>query len=376
MARTLLFIHGTGVRTAGFAATMTLLHKKVAQHLPGWRIEGCNWGDAFGARLNLNGASIPGYDQSGNAAPALAASEQARWILLAADPLIELRTAPEEVALGGPPGPALWAGVQSLQQPAAARAVLQGLELADAWAPFHAALVQDPAWAGTVGALTLKGPAVNDKIARALTAAFQAHLRENGLPGLTHDGRDALVKTLLADLGGAGLGLKDWFLRQVTRVMQPRRGKLTDATAPAVGDILRYQARGQTLRAFIGEEVKRSGADVLLAHSLGGIAAVDWLAEAPRSVGTLVTVGSQAAYFYEIDALASRAFGSGLPAHFPRHWFNVYDERDFLSYRGADVFRGIVTDHRADNGQPFPESHSAYWHNDDGLWRPLAAFLR
>jgi|LNFM01.1.fsa_nt_gb hypothetical protein len=376
MARKLLFIHGTGVRNAGFAATMTLLQRKVAQHLPGWQLHGCNWGDAFGARLNMGGASVPGYDASGNAAPALEAAAQARWVLLASDPLIELRVAPEETVLGAKPGPLLWTGLKALLQPPKAVAVLQAYGVADEWRPFHAGLVNDQAWEGTVSALTLKGPAVNDKIARALAAAFQVHLRENALPGLTRAGRDALVDALLADLGGAGLGLKDWFLRQVTSFMQPRRGKMTDATGPAVGDILRYQARGETLRAFIGEEVKRSGADVLLAHSLGGIAAVDFLAQAPRDVGALVTVGSQAAYFYEIDALHSRPFGSGLPDYFPKRWLNVYDEHDFLSYRGADVFPGRVVDARADNGQPFPDSHSAYWHNDADLWQPLAAFLR
>jgi hypothetical protein len=375
MPGTLLFIHGTGVRQAAFATTMRLLQHKVALHLPGWRLHGCNWGDAFGARLNLQGASIPGYAHSGNAAPALEAADNARWTLLAADPLIELRVAPVETTLGAPPGPQLWAGLQTLQQPAAALTVLQALDLDEAWSPFHDTLVQDAGWAGTVSALTHRGPAVNDKIARALAAAFQVHLREQALPGLTRDARDQLVKALLADLGGAGLGLKDWFARQVTAYMRPRRGRLSDATGPALGDILRYQARGQTLRAFIGEEVKRSGADVLLAHSLGGIAAVDWLAEAPRSVSALVTVGSQAAYFYEIDALVTCPFGNGLPAHFPRRWLNVYDERDFLSYRGNAVFPGVVQDALADNGQPFPESHSAYWHNDDGLWRPLAAFL-
>lgn len=375
MARTILFIHGTGVRTPAFVVTMKVLQRKVAEHLPGWRLEGCSWGDAFGARLNLRGVSVPGYGASGEAAPALEAAAQARWVLLASDPLIELRVAPESEVIGPAPGPQLWKGLGALSL-RTAQAVLQEHDLADEWPRFHAELVKDKAWAGTISALTLKGPAVNDKIARALVAEFQRHLRENSLPSLTREGREALVAAVLSDLGGAGLGLTDWFLKCVTNFMQPRRGKITDATGPVVGDILRYQARGETLRKFIGEEVQRTGAEVLLGHSLGGIAAVDFLAEQQRDVKALITAGSQAAYFYEIDALKSRVFGQGLPSYFPKRWLNAYDERDFLSYRGSEVFPGQVEDAQVASGQPFPDSHGAYWHNDKEFWKPVANFLR
>ena len=75
-------------------------------------------------------------------------------------------------------------------------------------------------------------------------------------------------------------------------------------------------------------------------HSLGGVACVDLLVEAALpQVELLVTVGSQAPFFYEIDALQSLRFGVPLPEHFPR-WLNVYDLRDFLSYVAAGVFAG------------------------------------
>ena len=112
----------------------------------------------------------------------------------------------------------------------------------------------------------------------------------------------------------------------------------------------------------------------LLAHSLGGIACVDALIEEPiPGVERLVTVGSQAPFFYEIDALAALPYGKPLPDQFPA-WLNIYDRRDFLSYIAAGVFPGRVTDQRVDNGQPFPQAHSAYWRND-AVWRHIGGFL-
>jgi pimeloyl-ACP methyl ester carboxylesterase len=129
------------------------------------------------------------------------------------------------------------------------------------------------------------------------------------------------------------------------------------------------------VRKFIGERVEDTGATVLLAHSLGGVAAVDWLAWEPRGIDALITVGSQAAYFYEIDALPSRIYGSGLPDYFPKRWLNIYDENDFLGYPAAGVFKNRVTDVRVDSGSPFPEAHSAYFENRTQVWTAIATFL-
>jgi pimeloyl-ACP methyl ester carboxylesterase len=115
---------------------------------------------------------------------------------------------------------------------------------------------------------------------------------------------------------------------------------------------------------------------VLLGHSLGGVVCFDLLASGvlldgaatgpggrPGQVEGLVTVGSQAPLLYELDALPSRPYGSGLPGGFP-HWVNVYDRRDLLSYLAAGVFGPGVTDVEVDNRQPVSAAHSAYWTND------------
>ncbi|MBK7599638.1 MAG: hypothetical protein IPJ07_14400 [Acidobacteria bacterium] len=60
-----------------------------------------------------------------------------------------------------------------------------------------------------------------------------------------------------------------------------------------------------------------------------------------------------------------------MPGHFPSHWLNFYDPRDFLAYIAEPVFPADpvrkITDIRVNNREPFPQSHTSYWNNDD-LW--------
>ena len=376
MKSTILFVHGTGVRQAGLSATMSLLNKQAAEYLPDWIIKPCPWGDAFGAALNRHGAAVPNFQLTGDATTALAAQSKARWTLLANDPLIELRVAPDEAYLGNRPGMDIWDRILALGAQAQVRALLVDANLpAAAWSDLLAEVWVDAQWQYVVQALTMSEAAASPLVARALVAALQASLRDQGLPALGVVLRDKLADTLVPALGGPPAGLGDWFLERLTAYGRERRGRITDITSPVVGDILRYQARGETLRKFIGQEVQNTGATVLLAHSLGGIAAVDWLALAPRSVHTLITVGSQAAYFYEIDALSSCVLGSGLPPHFPEKWLNIYDENDALSYPAGAIFKGKVKDEKVDNGEPFPESHSAYFRNRKQVWPAIGDIL-
>lgn len=374
MTRKILFVHGTGVRGASFDRTLSLIAAKVRQHLPRYEVVGCNWGDAFGARLNAHGCSIPGYS-NGAAAGAVEAAAMARWTLLSEDPLLELRVTDLAAPLGPSQGPVVWQLLVDAAEAPAALALLSTWGLEAPWPAFIGALVADPTWAGTIQRLGGTRAQLSAPVSRAVVAAFLGWLRRAGEPGITGAQRDELVLALQAALGGAALGVRDWFLGKLTDFALPRRTALNDRTGAALGDILRYQARGEVLRNFIGDQAGRSGANVILAHSLGGIAAVDWLASGARQIEALVTVGSQAPYFYEIDALASRPFGAGLPEFFPRRWLNFYDPRDFLSYAGRELFPGIARDVVVDNGQPFPESHGAYWRNDAEVWPEIDRFL-
>lgn len=375
MAKTILFVHGTGVREKALARSLPLIQAEAGDFLPGWKIEACAWGDVLGATLNKAGASVPQYQQTGKAAVSLAARQRARWMLLADDPLIELRVAPDAKFIGAPPGPAIWKRVLALREHATVQPLLTTSDLAIAWPAFIDDIAADPQWQSVVVAVTMSEAAASPFVARALVAAFQGWLRERALPPLDAGEHDAWADALQSPLGGPPAGVVDWMLNRLTAYGRNRRGSITDITSPAVGDILRYQARGETVRKFIGERVDDTGATVLLAHSLGGVAAVDWLAWEPRDIDALITVGSQAPYFYEIDALPSRVYGSGLPDYFPKRWLNIYDENDFLGYPAAGVFKDHVTDVRVDGGSPFPEAHSAYFENRTQVWAAIAKFL-
>jgi len=138
---------------------------------------------------------------------------------------------------------------------------------------------------------------------------------------------------------------------------------------------LLYQARGAGIRRVIADTIRTCPDDVvILAHSLGGIACVDLLVKKYHpQVKMVVTVGSQAPLLYEIGALTSLHYGEPLPYWFPP-WLNIYDLADFLSYVGAPLFPGRVRDAQVDNGQPFPQAHSAYWTNQK-VWDEICAAL-
>ena len=90
-------------------------------------------------------------------------------------------------------------------------------------------------------------------------------------------------------------------------------------------------------------------------------------------VSHLITVASQAGFFYEVDGLVSLPFPQALPGHFPGRWLNIYDRSDFLSYRGEGAFPGRCTDLEVASGQPFQQAHSAYWENPD-VFRAIGEF--
>ena len=99
MVKTVLFVHGTGVRKLSYESSAARIAQGLHSIDPGIRLEPCLWGDVHGARLGMNGASIPEFK-----APVAAVSEEtqmeALWELLAQDALFELR----ELAASRKPG--------------------------------------------------------------------------------------------------------------------------------------------------------------------------------------------------------------------------------------------------------------------------------
>lgn len=368
----LIFVHGTGVRRAGYDSSFQL----VREALKGRRdftVHPCYWGD-LGA--TPPGCSVPGVE-------AWAAPERdynvALWGVLYEDPLYELRVlalreSKGEVGLGQlPPGRQLADRAARYERSPQVEEKLREADLAPFFDEAHREVVRDPMFERGLEPATETLAEYRAAIARAWVAEAirRRTCQQPEAPWVPATLRDEIVKEVIVDLGGEELAFSNWAKARVldlgTRWVQKSRGNLTGAASPIAGDILLYQSRGAPIRDRIRQAVKQAAAPVvLMGHSLGGIASVDLLVEEELPVKLLITVGSQATLFYEIGALSSLERGSPLPAHFPR-WLNVFDSRDFLSYVGADVFPGKVTDVEVDNGQPFPASHSSYWGNDH-LW--------
>ena len=105
--------------------------------------------------------------------------------------------------------------------------------------------------------------------------------------------------------------------RGATRMLRAHRNGLSNVAALPIGDVLLYQSRGAEIRAFIRKKIEAAPEPVtVVAHSLGGIACVDLLAEtgAP-TIAQLVTAGSQAPLFVR----ARRARHAETSRHIARH---------------------------------------------------------
>lgn len=380
---TLLFVHGTGVRQVGYAASIKQIRENARKADLPVDVVGCFWGGSEGARLNLGGASIPGYLEAGGGEPDEDDSLMALWSVLYTDPWYELRVL-RNMPLEGQfpfgqeaPSEALRRSMEEFIPSELLRAALEAAHLQEYFHAAVAALLKaveftEACETAPSDPLEHRRAIARALIAYTLVAAEEAeHLYMNGAV------RDGLVEQLTNDLHGYGMGVGEFLLRPVkglalrlvTKKLVGDRGTVSDAAAPAAGDILRYVANGQRIRAYVQQSIADLGKGpvILVGHSLGGIICVDLLVrQAIPEVAALITVGTQAPLFYEIGALPSLNWKNPLPGHFPP-WLNIYDRHDLLSYIGSQVFPGQVKDVEAKNGQPFPQSHSAYWTNPD-VW--------
>ncbi|RUS97076.1 hypothetical protein DSM107003_18170 [Trichormus variabilis SAG 1403-4b] len=384
-----IFVHGTGVRKAEYNETLKLIEQKLLSQRSDLTVLPCLWGDSLGINLNAQGASIPLYD----ATLALGEEEEEDpkiilWQQLYRDPLYELRVLslkPVEGSnnpFGEQPSDRIQSVLTTYNPTPELKAQLAAAGISE---EFAEALIKVTRSEPYNTALLTAVDSLYDlclTISRAIIAqAMFDSQEEDKYPLILTDAdvRDRLVESLTLTLTEPELGLGNWTLQKIAQLVQPiatnlvkrRRGAITNSVSPMPGDILLYQARGEQIRAFIRETIAKAEPPVvLLSHSLGGIACVDLLvkAELPQ-VELLITVGSQAPFLYEINALPSLEFGQPLPAHFPQ-WLNIYDLRDFLSYIGANVFPNQVQDVLVDNKQPFPQAHGAYWTNT-ATWKAI-----
>jgi hypothetical protein len=391
-----IFVHGTGVRRERYEKLADLVSTGLRARLPTAELVPVYWGDAHGAELSAGGASIPDADRvrGADSGGSPLDEETAAWALLLADPLCELRVLAECAAgaedelqvpgvrgVGGQVADRLGELTADLSPGGELAPLLRATGLAGS---YPSAVEQVAACAEFADACDAVADAseVSELVSATARAVVAGALGGAGDEAwCTGDERDKLVDLVVAGLGGTGrfpggraaAVLGALALRLTTQpALDHWRTPLTTRAVPALGDILRYQARGRPLRDHLERVITSSPEPVVvIGHSLGGIALVDLYALAaiegtatPRP-HLLVTVGSQAPFLHELGALTGLPPTAGLPPGFPR-WLNIYDRKDLLAYRAEPVFPGDsrVTDHEVSSRQPFPLSHSAYWKLD------------
>ncbi|UKO95735.1 hypothetical protein [Nostoc sp. UHCC 0870] len=387
---TVIFVHGTGVRGREYEETFQIIEQKIHAHNADITVAPCVWGDVFGTKLNANGASVPLYD--GTLALDEVETEDpdvVLWGELYRDPLYELRLLSLKSIEEGSSNPfeeqpadRLQRQVENFTPTPELEAELSKAGITGVFREAREVVIHSQAYEEVL-------PIVSESdlneysavVARAIVAeAMLISEQQERFPPILTDAklRDKVVESLVLTLAEAQLGLGNWLVKPLlhlgTNYVKRRRGAVTDKVSPMPSDILFYQTRGKKIRAFIKEQIAQAEPPVvLLAHSLGGIACVDLLVQQPLSqVELLVTVGSQAPFLYEINALYSLEYGQPLPEYFPE-WLNIYDLRDFLSYVGSRIFPN-VEDVVVDSKQPFPRSHGAYWTNAK-TWEAIFARL-
>ncbi|MFN6469848.1 MAG: hypothetical protein RMY36_009240 [Nostoc sp. SerVER01] len=377
---TVIFVHGTGIREREYNETFQIIEQKIHAQRPDIKVAPCLWG-VLGAKFNDNRASVPLEDATLALSPGEEDADIVLWGQLYRDPLYELRLLSlKPIESGNPfgeePGDVLQSRVASLTPASQLEAKLQEAGIAEVFEQAREAIIRSEPYERAL--LTVSESDLSEyyaPIARAIVAQamFISELQEKFPPILTDAQlRDKVVELLTLGLTEAELGLGGWLLRPLvelaqhggTNYVRGNRLELTDKVSPMPGDILVYQTRGEKIREFIQQQIEQAEPPVvLIAHSLGGIACVDLLVQQQLpQVELLVTVGSQAPFLYEINALYSLKYGELLPEHFPE-WLNIYDLRDFLSYVGKKIFPDKVQDVVVDSRQPFPRSHGAYWTN-------------
>lgn len=382
---TIVFVHGTGVRLKAYQSGFDNAKKCAAAAGITANFVECAWGDPLG--VEFDGKSLPDPPSKKQ----LKEQEQdfARWRWLFDDPLFELdkltsRDTSQIKTPGTPPGwkPAwaqLWDKIAAYQASPELVLLLERGGLSQFWPEAWSQIVSvspTPKLAFEQSAHEL--PDASNALARAVVAQLHVLAVSHGYPGPSRTLRASLVNRLLADWNQQVYApshfLGNLFKRAGTRVLRQHRNDFSDFVALPVGDILLYQARGAEVRKFICGKITNAAPPVtVIAHSLGGIACVDTLAlPGPPQVANLVTVGSQSPLLYEIGALYSLKPPEALPASFPP-WLNIYDRNDFLSYIANRLFPN-VEDKEMESGQPFPQSHGAYFNNAD-VWEAIRKFI-
>jgi hypothetical protein len=382
----LVVIHGTGVRAAAYDATFEVASAKVrlarGETLKPAR---CYWGDA-GANLPKDPLCLPreiDYRGVGLVKSDISAED---WAVLYDDPMRELEQLPVTGAGRGKSEIQELAGhIRTVAASAALVEALDEIAASAEWEPARTTVVNDAAFLPAVQRAPSDSTRFRATVARAIVAEMTRRLLSAARPVPDDELRGAwlnLIVDLLRPSGepatmldsrGVGevkqrvAGALGWGAQWLAAGFVERKRMVESETIGAVvGDIVRYQAPrgGDAIREIVVKSIR--GAEkprYILAHSLGSVAAVDTLVlEKDLEVERLITIGSPAGVFYELNALYSLSNADRLPEHFPK-WTNIYDPRDLISYIAHRTFHydDRISDVPHESGQPLAAAHSAYW---------------
>lgn len=191
-------------------------------------------------------------------------------------------------------------------------------------------------------------------------------------------GRRSLLRRRLRDLDRiAGAAVQ----AVVGRVNHQLRAHYGPGATRFLGDVLVYQRHRAAIHARVRERIDAAAPGLgrdpehpvrVAAHSLGGVIAVDMAtAEDPLWTSSLLTFGSQPAYFHLCDPRGGQLppYAGGEPVPLPRslgRWTNLWQPLDVLAFAASRVFR--LADGTSPVDVPLPHTasaglwtHSAYW---------------
>ncbi|MFE1558094.1 hypothetical protein ACFW6V_24340 [Streptomyces sp. NPDC058734] len=206
----------------------------------------------------------------------------------------------------------------------------------------------------------------------------------DGLRGRDGEDADGRLRARLRDrlqaldrVAGAAISAA---LGRVNTVM---RTAAAPGTARFLGDVLVYQRHRDRVHARVRETVDRVDPALgrtrdrpvrVVAHSLGGVVAFDMATSAePLWTSSLVTFGSQPAFFHAIDPRGGSLppYEGADPVVLPpslRRWTNLWEPMDVLAFVAARMFRLHDGSAPEDVCVPAPAgglnwgwTHSAYW---------------
>ena len=396
----LLVVHGTGVRGVAFEDTVRVVKAKLDLARPHIDTVKCAWGDTCGAKLSNPPKCIP-VDSSRGDGQTADDLEIEEWAMLYEDPLAELRDLASRLGGGDWDAAELLTTFRAAEPNARLTEALAQLQMVEQWRDARGRMTHDPVLTQAAARAPGSTLELRGALARAIVAQLTAEAIDKCTPVPDDELRRLLVREMVsifrpdgeidsaADSDARGVGD---FTRRIKNSLTYgaqwltagaiERKRLAEAAqiAPVAGDVILYQSpQGNAIRDFVAAAIGNLPKPrYVLAHSLGSVAAVDVLIQNPGlDVAHLITIGSPAALFFEMNALVACPADRPLPGHFPK-WLNIYDPRDMLSYLARPAFHDDerILDRSHESGQPLLAAHSAYWASDRAwkyVWEVIPA---